>query len=99
MAAVPNCTMPVATPSAFNATAAGSFQDLAFSAIFVLAPFLKELPDWMKLAILGTALETSRRYLTNWFYALKDAMFITVVFDSDDTSFRAYRSCAWRPAG
>jgi hypothetical protein len=45
--------------------------------------------DWLKLAILGTVLETSRRFLTSWYIQAKDALFLTVTFDSDDISFRA----------
>jgi hypothetical protein len=59
-----------------------------FAFALSFAPFLKDLPDWLKLAILGGVFETSRRYLTSWYYALKSAMFITVVFDSNDSSFR-----------
>jgi mitochondrial chaperone BCS1 len=88
MASPVNCTMTES--GAFNTTAANaeSFQDLAFSMIISFAPFLKNLPDWMKLAILGTVLETCRRYLFSWYYALKESMFLTMVFDSNDSSFR-----------
>jgi hypothetical protein len=88
MSAQTNCTTPGTMPSAFNPSSTSSFQDFVFALVFSFAPFLNTLPDWLKLAILGTVLETSRRYVTGWYYSAKDAMFLTIVFDSDDQSFR-----------
>lgn len=81
----------VIASTSFNATGTDSLQDFVFAFALSFAPFLKDLPDWLKLAILGGVFETSRRYLSSWYYAIKSAMFITVVFDSNDTSFRELR--------
>jgi hypothetical protein len=60
----------------------------------VLNILLAELPDWMKLAILGTVLETSRRYLTTWYYQIKNSLFLTITFESNDTTYCASSSCS-----
>jgi hypothetical protein len=101
MSAQANLTSSECISSGSNATASSSFQDFVTTAVFSFAPVLNTLPDWLKLAIIGTVFETARRYLTGWYYSAKNAMFMTIVFNSQDPSFReSYMSsrpylCHW----
>jgi chaperone BCS1 len=85
-----NCTIPdsVNTTTLSSLSPLSSFEDLT-SLIQVFLPFTAflNLPDWLKLAIIGTVLETARRYLFTAWYNIKDSFFLSVQFDGDDSSF------------
>jgi hypothetical protein len=88
-AAAMNCT-PIEV--IHNATATSAFStmpsDITALTAFILpwTAFLG-MPDWMKLAVIGTILETSRRVLLGWWSQLKDSFFLNLVLDSNDESY------------
>lgn len=54
-------------------------------------PFIAfmKLPDWLKLAIVGAVLEGARRFILSWWLSFKKTCFISVHFDSQDSSYGA----------
>ena len=87
-----NCTIPAAHNGTTTANSEfAALEDImSFMQAFVpFAAFLK-LPDWLKLAVLGTVLETARRYLLSAWSDIKDSFFLSVHFDSEDESFGAF---------
>lgn len=89
-ATVANCTT-----IAYNATAGNSFSSMptditALSALILPWTAFLGMPDWMKLAVIGTILETCRRVVLSWYTQIKDSFFLNIVLDSDDDSFGTF---------
>ncbi|TFY65943.1 hypothetical protein EVG20_g5143 [Dentipellis fragilis] len=58
------------------------------SSLFAFIYSFSALRDWLKLLVIGGALETCRRLVYYCYNALFDAFFITADFDSEDTTGR-----------
>lgn len=86
-----NCTIPPSPISAAAPSESEALEDImTFLQVFVPFTAFLKLPDWLKLAVLGTVLETARRYLFSWWFKIKESCFISVHFDSEDSSYSAY---------
>ncbi|KIM34267.1 hypothetical protein M408DRAFT_93143 [Serendipita vermifera MAFF 305830] len=82
LATAGNASAPIdasSTPQ-LPALGAASFPELAMLWKFV--PFLAG--DWIKLFLLGTVLETIRRFTGQIWTSLIDSFFLTATFESDD---------------
>jgi hypothetical protein len=76
------------TNATFTTSSGAPPQDLS-SLLAALIPFamFAKLPDWMKLAIIGSIIETCRRF-TSWLWTYTVSAFnVTARFESNDTSY------------
>ncbi|KZT67077.1 P-loop containing nucleoside triphosphate hydrolase protein [Daedalea quercina L-15889] len=98
-AAIANATNGTASIVASNTTpSSGDFHSLVSTLLSASA-----LRDWLKLFVVGGALETCRRYLFSWWDAIVEAFWITATFDANDDAYRwvlywLSRHPAWKEA-
>lgn len=62
---------------------------LAWLKAYIPSDSFKRLPDWLKLAILGSILEAARRGVVFCWNFIQDACFLSVHFDGGDDSYGA----------
>ncbi|KZT66536.1 P-loop containing nucleoside triphosphate hydrolase protein [Daedalea quercina L-15889] len=83
-AAIANATNGTASIAASNAKPSSvDFHTLVSTLLSASA-----LRDWLKLFVVGGALETCRRYLFSWWDAIVQAFWITATFDATDDAYR-----------
>lgn len=70
------------TPSAALPLSLPAITDVA--SIFTLLASFGALRDWLKLFLLGSVLETIRRFVGTIWYRIIDSFFLSVSFESDD---------------
>jgi hypothetical protein len=94
-------SMPSATAPAMNCTPADAFNitgvpspmssmpaDMtALTALILPWTAFLGMPDWMKLAVIGTILEYLRRTILGWWDSIKESFFLTLVLDCNDMSY------------
>jgi chaperone BCS1 len=70
-----------------NATVSGAPLPTDFSSLMTFIYSMTALRDYVKLIVLGGALETLRRIYTSSYSNILDRFFISATFDSDDMAF------------
>ena len=96
---VPNRKMDAATvlQTVLSAIPSGSITITPFSILQLptLITYLLSLSavrDWLKLFLIGAALESSHRFLTSLWFAVENYFWLTVTLDESDDCGREYSS-------